>query len=87
MTLEPGSEMKSAMAEEDAVHVICIDWGKPMLRVSSEISDGVPGVEGPLSTLYASERDGTNGGNIMVFEDGLGISELNIGEQLQLLND
>lgn len=87
MTLEPGSEMKSAMAEEEVVHVSCIDWGKPTLRTSSDISDGVPGVEGPLSTLYASERDGTKGGKIMVIEDGLGISELNIGKQLQLLND
>jgi hypothetical protein len=73
MIFEPGSEMKSPMAEEEAVHVSCIDWGKPTLRISSDISDGVLGVEGPLSTLYASERDGTKGGKIMISRGMVGV--------------
>jgi hypothetical protein len=55
-TLEPGSEMKSAMVEDEFVHVSCIAWGKPMLRTWSEISEGLVGVEVPLvdSILYVS---------------------------------
>lgn len=54
--------------EDEFVHVSCIAWGKPMLRTWSEISEGVPGVDGLLedSRLKLSSRDGTKGGNIIV---------------------